>query len=76
MAYCLVSFAQCVLHNVCMSKKPATKTAAPVMKRHNVFMPQELLDGLDAAATEKGGTAAEHLRKAVAQYLKRLKLFA
>lgn len=59
-----------------MSKKPTPKAPAaePVMKRYNVFMPQAMIDGLEQVAHIKGETAAAHLRKGVAQYLKRFKL--
>lgn len=56
--------------------KLKTPTAPPAdnMKRHNVFMPPEHIAGLNTIAQAKGGTAADHLRKAVAGYLKRYKI--
>lgn len=42
------------------------------MKRVNHFMPLPMIDGLNAIAQVKGGTASDHLRKAVRTYLKRL----
>ncbi len=58
-----------------MSKKPVAPTAAaPVMKRANFFFSQDQLAGLDKVAQQKGGTASEHLRKALASYLKRHKV--
>jgi hypothetical protein len=57
---------------VCMSKKPAPKADEPaLMKRVNHFMPVPMVEGLTAVAQRKGGTASDHLRKAVRQYLKR-----
>jgi hypothetical protein len=56
-----------------MRKKQAPTPAEPVrMTRHNVFMPPAQLEGLSRVASAKGGTAAEHLRKAVGTYLKRV----
>lgn len=58
-----------------MSKKPTPKTSSTItangMKRSNYFMPLAMVDGLNTLAARKGGVAAEHVRKAVGQYLKR-----
>lgn len=52
------------------TKKP---TPAPVlMKRANYFMPPAMIEGLNEVAQKRGGTASDHLRKAVRTYLKRL----
>jgi len=59
-----------------MSKKPVAPTVAPapVMKRANYFLPQDMIDGLAKVAAMKGGTSSEHLRRAVSAYLKRAKV--
>jgi predicted DNA-binding protein len=54
-----------------MSKKSAPADPSANMKRTNYFMPEPMRDGLNLLADKKGGTAAEHVRRAVGQYLKR-----
>lgn len=57
-----------------MSKKPTPQPEPESMKRVNHFMPLDMIAGLNAAAKTKGGTASDHLRKAVHTYLRRLRL--
>lgn len=56
-------------------RTPPTKKPAPppVMVRSNYFVPEAFKEGLRQVAAKNGGTEAEHLRKAVEQYLRRNK---
>lgn len=51
------------------------KPAAP-MTRSNYYVPEDFKAGLRKMAKTKGGTAADHLRKAVEQYLRRNRALA
>ena len=44
------------------------------MKRTNFFLPPSLHDGLKKISAQRGGSEGEHVRRAIAQYLRRLKV--
>lgn len=56
--------------------KTTTPDPKPVMKRTNFFLPQELHDGLKTMRKRTEESEAEHVRKAVTNYLKRNKALA
>jgi predicted DNA-binding protein len=43
------------------------------MKRTNIFLPEQLLERLRALADKTGLSVAEHIRRAIDEYLKRQK---
>jgi hypothetical protein len=59
-----------------MSKAKRPTPDESLMKRTNFFLPEELHQGLKRAKVQRGGSEGEHVRRAVTQYLRRLKLLA
>lgn len=51
-----------------------TPAEAPKMKRVNQFLPQDQIIALAKLAKQTKLPAAEHMRKALQQYLRRLKV--
>jgi predicted DNA-binding protein len=43
------------------------------MKRTNIFLPEQLIERLKALAEKTGLSVAEHIRRAIDEYLKRQK---
>lgn len=43
------------------------------MKRTNIFLPEQLIERLKALAAKTGLSVAEHIRRAIDEYLKRQK---
>jgi hypothetical protein len=59
-----------------MTTSKKAPAAAKPMKRSNYYVPEAFKAGLRKVAKVKGGTEADHLRKAVELYLRRHKALA
>lgn len=45
----------------------------PIMKRYNYFLPDDMVAALKKLSEKTGASVSWHLRKAIAEYLKRHK---